>query len=147
MARKQDITLAPKPTACDPMHHCCAWTSGVDRCHYPGVRAHTGSGDRKWFCSAHFDCEPGMGAQILDQSHRDIPYPDYSFDARMAMAARQMDARYNEAFVLHEARAVCKLSTTDERRGRITGFEGAHGQQAGELLRATVKAMWEKRAA
>jgi hypothetical protein len=63
------------------MYGCCDWI-GDGQCHYPGVFGH-GSG--KWFCRQHDGCTDALhGAQIVEQSHRDIPAPGYSSEANRA---------------------------------------------------------------
>lgn len=65
----------------DPMYGCCDWI-GDGQCHYPGVFRH---GNGKWFCRQHDACTDALsGAQIVEQSHRDIPNPDYSPEANRA---------------------------------------------------------------
>lgn len=85
---------AASQTVFDPKAHCCAWTSGRDRCHYPGTMTHGGGAERRWYCSGHIDCSQQMGAQIVEMSHRQIPSPDYSFDARKAQAEMHIDERW-----------------------------------------------------
>ena len=86
---------ASTQTVFDPYQHCCEYTAGRDRCHYPGTMGHGGGGEgRKWFCSAHMGCSQQMGHQIVEQSHRDVPRPDYSFEARKKNAEQLTDKRW-----------------------------------------------------
>ena len=80
-----------KPEA-DPQYGQCEWVSG-ERCHYAGVFASGG----KYYCRAHDGCsDPVMGAQIVEQSLREVPSPDYSYNARrnasMDAVKREMEA-------------------------------------------------------
>lgn len=72
----------------DPMYGCCDWV-GDGRCHYPGVFGHGQNGP--YYCRGHENCnDPILGAQIVSQSHRDIPRPDYSFQTRRAASEAKL---------------------------------------------------------
>ena len=63
----------------DPMYGCCDWIAG-GRCHYPAVFGHGVGGP--WYCKSHEWChDPVAGSQIVEQSHSEIPRPDYSYEA------------------------------------------------------------------
>lgn len=139
------LPQAQRATEADPMAHCCAWTAGQRRCHYPGTMAHAGSGDRRWYCSGHMQCTQAMGAAILEQSHKDVPHPDYSHAGRMALAEKQAEKRRVGYLIAHEARQICKLSTPDERRSRISSFESKQGTHMANRVREAVRSLWESR--
>ena len=67
-----------KPAIQDAMYGCCEWVAD-GRCHYAGVFGH----GNVHYCRHHEGCtDPAHGAQIVAQSHADIPRPDYSYNAR-----------------------------------------------------------------
>jgi hypothetical protein len=81
-----------KPEFKDPLHGCCEWVSD-GRCHYPGVFKHGG----RWLCRQHDGCDdPITGAQIVEQSHRDIPHPDYSHAAIKARSLAEVQRQAAE---------------------------------------------------
>lgn len=67
----------------DPMYGCCDWTSDGQRCHYPGTHSDSTQGGGPWYCAGHAKCTDGkLGHDIVEQSRRDLPQPDYSLAAR-----------------------------------------------------------------
>lgn len=67
----------------DKFHGWCEWIGDGQRCHYPGVFSNSTIGGGPWFCTPHSTCADGrLGAQIVEQSIKDIPKPDYSYEAR-----------------------------------------------------------------
>lgn len=68
----------------DPMHGCCAYSTGTSRCHYPGTFSSSTNGGGKFYCSAHSrETDPGLAASIVHKSHEDYPRPDWSTGAVM----------------------------------------------------------------
>lgn len=92
----------PASSGSDPMYGCCEWVAD-GRCHYAGVSGH--GKDGPYFCRGHENTtDPVVAAQIVEQSHRDIPHPNYSLAARKAASEsnlrRDMEAwgnRFKEA--------------------------------------------------
>lgn len=66
----------------DPMHGCCAYTTGTSRCHYPGTFSSATNGAGPFYCSAHStETDPAIGAVIVGKSHEEYPRPDWSVNA------------------------------------------------------------------
>lgn len=66
----------------DPMHGCCAYSTGTSRCHYPGTFSDSTNGGSEFYCTAHYHLDdPTLGATIVYRSHEDYPRPDYSVAA------------------------------------------------------------------
>lgn len=68
----------------DKMHGCCEFNINGTRCHYPGTFTHSLNGSGPWLCSNHSKNMDNieMCEQIVKESHKSIPRPDYSFQAR-----------------------------------------------------------------
>jgi hypothetical protein len=61
----------------------CAWESNGQRCSNAGTLAEGTQGSDKWYCSGHYECSDGkLGQQILLESLRRNPHPDFSLEAR-----------------------------------------------------------------
>jgi hypothetical protein len=71
----------------------CCWTTGRERCHYPGSISPDTRGSSRWFCAAHFRCADGAeGAQIVEESRGFVrgtprgypprPFPEDATDGR-----------------------------------------------------------------
>lgn len=70
----------------DPNYGQCDWIAD-GRCRYPGVFGYGG----KYYCRHHEGCtDPITGAQIVEQSKVDVPYPDYSYAARKAASEAKL---------------------------------------------------------
>jgi hypothetical protein len=82
-----------KPEFNDPMYGCCDWI-GNGRCHYPGVFQH---GLGRWYCRQHDACVDAIhGAQIVEQSHIDVPQPNYSHAATKAQSLNSVQRQAAE---------------------------------------------------
>lgn len=85
-------------TAQDPMHGCCEIETEEGRCHYPGVWNTSTSGGGKWLCRRHSGTgREGMStADIIIQSHRDHPNPDWSLEARRNASNKGYSDKWGE---------------------------------------------------
>ena len=60
----------------------CAWTVDGQRCQYPGSQSSGTKGEGPWYCRGHYDCaSPTLGAQIVEQSHRQAMPRDLQAEA------------------------------------------------------------------
>lgn len=67
----------------DPFYGYCEAEAENGRCHYPGTFNASTTGGGKWLCRAHSSRNSAMTREeIIQQSHRDHPSPDYSLEAR-----------------------------------------------------------------
>ena len=78
----------------DPMHGCCAYSTGTSRCHYPGTFSDSTSGGGEFYCAAHYHLDdPSTGAAIVYRSQEEYPRPDYSIaDVRRRYELRTLKA-------------------------------------------------------
>lgn len=62
----------------DPYHRLCAYHANGQRCHYVGTFSSNTLGGGPFYCRGHDgEVSPEVGAQIVEQSHRDHPNPGW----------------------------------------------------------------------
>lgn len=69
-ARRYDGDSTARGADFEPL--CCQWEADGRRCRYPGTISADTHGGGRWYCAAHDQCaDPLLGAQIVEQSHRE----------------------------------------------------------------------------
>ena len=77
----------------DPHRGRCSWESDGIRCTNAGTMAEGMLGSDTWMCSGHAGCtNAAIGHQIVLESVRADPYPDFSLDARRAASLARAEA-------------------------------------------------------
>lgn len=51
---------------------------------------------------------------------------------------------FYDSLITSMARAICRVSSVEDRREKINAFELLHGEAVGRRLRAEVKRIWRK---
>lgn len=81
----------------DPHHGRCAWESDGIRCANAGTMAEGTQGSDTWMCSGHAGCtNAAIGHQIVLDSVRRNPHPDFSLEARRAASLARAEREVPE---------------------------------------------------
>lgn len=88
---------AKESTKFDPHRGRCAWESDGIRCDNAGTMAEGTLGSDTWMCAGHAGCtNAAIGHQIVLDSVRRNPYPDFSLEARRKMSVAKAEAEVPE---------------------------------------------------
>lgn len=98
-----------EPDDYDPMHGCCAYSTGTSRCHYPGTFSDSTNGGAPFYCHAHYhESDPAIGASIVYRSHEEYQAPDYSINA----VKRRYEIRTLKNIAEHKVKVATKYNAS-----------------------------------